>query len=105
MGRDALGTCENEMTAGVCSKPLGNTAQGLCDMAGNIWEWVEDDWHDSYSGDPSDAQAWIDSPRSRLRVSRGGSWDYFPNFCRSSARYGYFPVSRYDFLGFRVVLE
>jgi len=42
------------MTEEVCSKPLGNIAQGLCDMAGNVSEWVEDDWHDSYIGAPSD---------------------------------------------------
>lgn len=42
--------------ADVCSRPLGNTAQGLCDMAGNAWEWVEYDWHDSYIGAPSEDQ-------------------------------------------------
>jgi len=93
------------MTAVVCSKLLGNTAQGLCDMAGNLWERVEDDWHDSYSGAPSDGQAWIDSPRSRLRVLRGGSWGSSPSSCRSATRIGSSPGIRVSSDGFRVVLD
>ncbi len=30
----------NQATARVCSRPSGNTEQGLCDMAGNAWECV-----------------------------------------------------------------
>jgi formylglycine-generating enzyme required for sulfatase activity len=78
--------CGAESAMEVCSKPLGNTAQGLCDMAGNIREWVEDDWHDIYNGAPSDGRAWIDSPREERRVSRGGSWYYLPRSCRAADR-------------------
>ncbi|MGD9325028.1 MAG: SUMF1/EgtB/PvdO family nonheme iron enzyme, partial [Desulfobacterales bacterium] len=48
---------------------------GLYDMHGNIWEWVEDDWHGSYNSAPEDGGAWIDEPRGADRVVRGGSWD------------------------------
>jgi formylglycine-generating enzyme required for sulfatase activity len=64
--------CGYNATAPVCSKLAGNTQQGLCDMAGNPKEWVEDWYHDSYNGAPTDGSAWED-PGS-IRVTRGGSW-------------------------------
>ena len=55
----------------VCSKPAGNTAQGLCDMIGNVWEWVQDKYADSYKDAPIDGQAFEATGTSR--VMRGGS--------------------------------
>jgi formylglycine-generating enzyme required for sulfatase activity len=43
-------------------------------MAGGVWEWVEDDYHNNYTGAPNNGSAWIDSPRAGERVLRGGSW-------------------------------
>ena len=63
-------------------------AWGLYDMHGNVWEWVEDDWHDNYDGAPDDGRAWIDDPRGPHRVLRGGSWYFDPSYCRSAARFG-----------------
>ena len=67
--------CRNGRTQPVCSRPKGDTPQGLCDMAGNVREWVEDDCHRNYQGAPTDGSAWIDSPRHFMRVLRGGAWD------------------------------
>ncbi len=59
---------------------------GLYDMSGNVWEWCEDDWHGSYTGSPTDGQAWVDSPRGSYRVLRGGGWYNNDNYCRSAVR-------------------
>ena len=59
-------------------------AWGLYDMHGNVWEWVEDIFHDSYRGAPTDGSAWTDSKGYNSdRVHRGGSW---PDFRGSSVR-------------------
>ena len=64
-------------------------AFGLCDMHGNVWEWCEDDWHDSYEGAPVDGSAWIEaSVKNRSKVLRGGSWFNLPRNCRSASRNG-----------------
>ena len=71
----------------VCSKPAGNTAQGLCDMAGNVWEWLQDCRHDDYVGAPADGSAWEDPPGC-YRMERGGGWDYSAYRQRASFRRG-----------------
>ena len=48
---------------------------GLHDTLGNVFEWVEDTWHDSYEGAPTDGTAWT-TGGSNGRVVRGGSWNY-----------------------------
>ena len=75
---------------------------GLYDMHGNVWEWVEDDWHDTYDGAPSDGSAWIDEPRGADRVIRGGGWGFYAPYCRSVFRDISLPDDRDDFIGFRL---
>jgi formylglycine-generating enzyme required for sulfatase activity len=78
---------------------------GLYDMHGNVWEWVEDVWHDSYSGAPADGSAWTDGEgkeSSRARVLRGGSWYCIAGNCRSAHRNRDHPDYRYYGSGFRV---
>jgi formylglycine-generating enzyme required for sulfatase activity len=85
--------------------PVGEkkpNAWGLYDMHGNVWEWLEDDFHISYKGAPDDGSAWTDNPRGSDRVVRGGGWDNFARRCRSAARYFYWPGIHLDFVGFRV---
>ena len=92
--------CGRSATWPVCSKSAGNTEQGLCDMAGNVWEWVQDWYHGSYNGAPNDGSAW-ESPAGSLRVLRGGSWGLDAAYARSAFRSYYDPGCRDGSLGFR----
>ena len=85
--------------------PVGEKACNafqLYDMHGNIWEWVEDDWHYFYNGAPRDGGAWVDSPRVDLKINRGGAWDSAAGFCRSACRRAWLPGYRDGFIGFRL---
>ena len=81
----------------------GANAFGLCDMHGNVWEWCQDYWHDSYEGVPTDGSAWIEGGNSERRILRGGSWDFNPRNCRSAYRYDFEPGLDHGNGGFRVV--
>ena len=61
-------------------------AWGLHDMHGNVWEWVEDCWHDSYARAPRDGSAWTRGGNCSRRVLRGGSWFGHPGTLRSANR-------------------
>ena len=76
-------------------------AFGLHDMHGNVWEWVQDCYKDSYRGTPTDGSAVV-SPDCSLRILRGGAWNYFPQLLRSAYRYATAPDIRLDIAGFRV---
>ena len=74
---------------------------GLYDLSGNVWEWVQDCWHDSYVGAPGDGRAW-ESGVCSARVLRGGSWYSLPRNLRSAIRFGFDTGLRYSNDGFRV---
>jgi len=93
--------CGKQKTWNVCSKRQGNTEHGLCDMLGNVWEWVEDCWHDNYEGAPKGARAWTRKGDCKYRVVRGGSWYFDPGNLETTKR-GKFLKSKRDFhIGFR----
>ncbi len=79
-------------------------AFGLYDMHGNVCEWCQDIWHENYNGATSDGSAWESGGDSNRRLQRGGSWNYFPSYCRSATRDSYGPDNRHYNIGFRVAL-
>lgn len=84
--------------------PVGEkepNAFGLYDMHGNVWEWVEDDWHKDYRKAPTDGKVWIDDPRGPFRVIRGGGKGCNARICRSATRI-FARVHRNNVVGFRL---
>ncbi len=77
---------------------------GLHDTAGNVLEWVQDCYHPSYTGAPSDGSAWA-TPKCRMRVARGGAYSTPAKSLRSTKRFRLNAGGRYDDVGLRVVRE
>ncbi|MEB3338063.1 MAG: bifunctional serine/threonine-protein kinase/formylglycine-generating enzyme family protein [Leptolyngbyaceae bacterium] len=90
--------------------PVGQkqpNAWGLYDLHGNVWEWCDDDWHDSYGNKPealkqNGSTPWSSNDKS-WKLLRGGSWLSFPWHCRSAYRGRHALASRSSRIGFRVV--
>jgi formylglycine-generating enzyme required for sulfatase activity len=76
---------------------------GLHDMHGNVYEWVQDTWHSSYTGAPRDGSAWEGS--GAVRVMRDGGWCSAADNCRSTYRFGYDQSYRNFNLGFRLLRD
>jgi formylglycine-generating enzyme required for sulfatase activity len=72
-------------------------------MHGNVWEWVQDVWHDTYAGAPSDGSARMTGGDQTRRVVRGGSSYGSPRGLRSAIRYGAMLGNRDVGTGFRIV--
>ena len=94
--------CGTNRTWPVCSKPDGNTSQGLCDMAGNVQEWMQDHHHLNYNGTPpTDGSAWEDV-EGLYRVLRGAAYNgTTPKHFEASFRGNNSPDAVSDSIGFR----
>ena len=93
---------DGRKTASAGSYPAN--AFGLHDMHGNVREWVQDCWHGSYRGAPSDGSARTEGGDCRRRVLRGGSWKDIPWDIRSASRMSGRWKDRNSKTGFRVAL-
>lgn len=98
---------DNKKTAPVGS--FNANPFGLHDTAGNVWEWVQDCWHDSYEAErrPDDGKAREpDKPAAcGRRVIRGGSWSNVPRNLRSADRDWNIPGLRNYYRGFRLAQD
>jgi sulfatase modifying factor 1 len=69
----------------------GVTPEGVCDLAGNLWEWVADDWHRDYRGAPARG-AWCAAPtcappnKRAAKTYRGGAWYHDSEQVRATSR-------------------
>jgi formylglycine-generating enzyme required for sulfatase activity len=90
--------------------PVGSfkaNAFGLHDTAGNVWEWVEDCWHNNYYGAPADGSAWLEPGGKDCgqRVMRGGSYFSGPAHLRTSYRRPDLVTHRFQLIGFRLARD
>ncbi len=104
VGRAACGGCGAQLAAPTAVGSFPPNGFHLYDMAGDVWQLVEDCWHDNYRSAPSDGTAWLTGDCSR-RVLKGGSWDFNPDGIRPAARVAQNVDYRDYFLGFRVALS
>jgi formylglycine-generating enzyme required for sulfatase activity len=102
-GKGAVGP-HLDKTAPVGSYPPN--AFGLYDTVGNVSEWCQDIFHDSYKGAPTDGSAWETGGDPEIRVYRGGCYDNDAASCRSAMRFAAERKNnRNSRIGFRVVVE
>ena len=88
---------DTRATCPVGSYPKG--ANGLFDMAGNVWEWTSSHECPYDSETPDGYQS---DCATNARVFRGGSWRLIDDLVVSAAnRNGDYPEDRYGYLGFR----
>jgi formylglycine-generating enzyme required for sulfatase activity len=92
---------------------------GLHDLHGNVWEWCQDLWLDTFykrydwptrnaprltAVDPVN-ESEPQTEANRFRSIRGGSWYNGPVICRSANRVGWDEPYAAAYIGFRVVRE
>ena len=115
-GQETKAIAASNWTLAQCTDPFVYTAPvasfaenpfGLFDMAGNVWEWTQDCWHDDYTGAPTDGSAWLEKNGGGCtrRVLRGGSWNINPQILRSAFRDRFNPDVAVNDSGFRVARD
>jgi formylglycine-generating enzyme required for sulfatase activity len=83
--------CGQGTTSAVCSKAAGNSLHGLCDLAGNAWEWTA-----STACDYGTGECWEHSS-----PVRGGSWSNTAYHLRAAARMYVVRTEPVENVGFR----
>jgi len=93
-------------TTAVGSYPLGASALGVEDMAGNVWEWCADAYDERAYRAIRDGEA---PPTATIaggeRVLRGGAFDALPAMCRCAFRHRAQPTAERNNIGFRIAFD
>lgn len=91
-------------TSKVGSYPDGASMYGALDMAGNVYEWVND-WYSSVYYQSSPLENPLGPVSGTFRVARGGAWGYSDEYARSSYRNRYTQDRAFFSYGFRCALS
>ena len=88
----------------VAVNSLSRELAGTRGMLGNVWEWVEDCWIETYDPARSTGEPRL-KPNCSNKALRGGSWNYVRRYSTSSSRMGVSAYTKTAYLGFRLVRE
>ncbi|MGH7208165.1 MAG: formylglycine-generating enzyme family protein, partial [Nitrospiraceae bacterium] len=78
----------------------GKSPFGLFDMAGNVWEWVQD-WYKAAYYEESPARNPAGPEQGQFKVLRGGSWSELPKYLLTYGRFKLPPTTQNSYTGFR----
>ena len=96
--------CGEGKSAPVCSRESGRTEYRVCDLIGNLSEWVQDPWHGNYQSAPNDSRVWS-SGSPVERVVRGGSYKDPGTAITATSRLPLLRRDRLPELGFRIARD